>query len=540
MMVFTLHRYIFRELLRVFILATVGLTLILSLGGILRPVQEYGVGPRQVLDILLYFMPITLTFVLPMAALFASALTYGRFASDNEIDACRASGISISTLVYPGLMLALLVAIANLLLSFHVMPYFVHLAEKALKADAKQILFRNLQRRGFYDLPPEKRYLIYADYADPKENTLFGIVVVQSQEEGVRRIIAAEATKVQFDPHDRYTEVQLTTHNAWQMGAAANDLWGHVGAISLKQEFGSLLGDDIKFKRIEEMKQIRGNLMLFEPVARVARAAYVQLAAELLARDISARLEAVPPGFYELQGPSRSVRLAAKGCTLQEQGVVTLVAPIMVEERERASGRYVRRLQCAKAALRVEPEASGLRLSLDIRNARVEETGQLLIQYGVVDLALPDGVGRRLSAKPLLQTVSAEETQALRRGAPAALTDEAHLLDKLQQTLRRKISGTLADIRSETNSRLVFGIGCIPMILIGIGLGIIQKGGHLLGAFGASCVPGALLAVAIISGKHVTENSHTRGTPTGVLIMWGGLVFLVLLTLLIYRRLRRA
>jgi hypothetical protein len=53
-------------------------------------------------------------------------------------------------------------------------------------------------------------------------------------------------------------------------------------------------------------------------------------------------------------------------------------------------------------------------------------------------------------------------------------------------------------------------------------------------------VPGALLAVAIISGKHVAENTRTRGAPTGILIMWGGLAFLVLLALLIYRRLRRA
>ena len=149
-MVFTLQRYIFRELFRVFALATIGLTLILSLGGVLQPVQEYGVGPRQVVHLLLYLMPVTLTFVLPMAALFASALTYGRFASDNELDACRASGISMLTMVYPGLVLAILVATANLILSFHVMPYFVHLAERSIKADAKQIVFRNIERRGYY------------------------------------------------------------------------------------------------------------------------------------------------------------------------------------------------------------------------------------------------------------------------------------------------------------------------------------------------------------------------------------------------------
>ncbi|MBW2409646.1 MAG: LptF/LptG family permease, partial [Deltaproteobacteria bacterium] len=105
---------------------TIALTLILSLGSILRPVQEYGVGPRQVVHLMGYFLPIILTFVLPMAALFAAALIYGRFASDNELDACRASGICLITLVYPGLALAIIVAIANLILSCQVVPTFVH------------------------------------------------------------------------------------------------------------------------------------------------------------------------------------------------------------------------------------------------------------------------------------------------------------------------------------------------------------------------------------------------------------------------------
>src|SRR5512133_2248189 len=180
-MVFTLHRYMFRELLRIFVLATIGLTLILSLGMMLPPVQEFGAGPRQAVKILVIFMPITLTFVLPMAALFASALAYGRFAGDNEIDACRASGIGTLTLIYPGLALAILVAIGNLVLSFHVMPYFVHKAETSLKADAKQILFRNIQRKGYYSFASGSgSYLIYADHADLKNNTLYGIVILQT------------------------------------------------------------------------------------------------------------------------------------------------------------------------------------------------------------------------------------------------------------------------------------------------------------------------------------------------------------------------
>jgi len=93
-------------------------------------------------------------------------------ASDNELDACRASGIGLWTLIYPSLTLAILVAITTLFLSFYVVPNYVHRAERAVKADAKHILFRNLDRRGWYKLPGRSRgvYRIYADRADLPES----------------------------------------------------------------------------------------------------------------------------------------------------------------------------------------------------------------------------------------------------------------------------------------------------------------------------------------------------------------------------------
>jgi lipopolysaccharide export LptBFGC system permease protein LptF len=531
-MTLVLHRYVFRELLKVFVLAAIGLTLVLSLGGILRSVQEYGVGPRQVVDILIYFMPVMLTFVLPVAALFAGALVYGRLASDNELDASRASGICILTLVYPGFVLAILVAIVNLLLSFHVMPYFVHLAERAMKADAKQILFRNIQRRGFYGLPPDQRYLIYADAADLENDTLRGIVVVQCEGGEIREIISAERARVRFDLHDKYNEVQLTAYNTRQVGVGANDLWFELGTVPLRQEFGSLLGDKIKFKRIAEMKQIRHDLMLFDPVARLARVTYAQLATELLAQDIARSLSGGPGSAYELQSPSRRVRFSATACVLQEQAALTLLPPVVVEEYDGPSGRPLRRLQCQKAAVHVEGDSSDLRVSLDLRNARVEETEQLLIQHGVSGLVLPGKIARRLTGKPLLETVASAPMASLLGAPPSSM------LDQQQKALQWKISRTLTNIQSEINSRLVFGLGCIPMILIGICLGILQKGGHLLSAFGASCLPATLLAMAIISGKQVAENPRTQG-PFGILLMWAGLALLVLLMAFMYRKLLR-
>jgi len=198
-MVFILHRYIFRELLKVFVLSALALGAIMSLGSLLRPIQEFGVGPRQVFDLLCYFTPITFTFVLPVAALFATSLVYGRIAADNEFDACKASGISPAMLFYPGLVLAIIVAITNLMLSFHVVPVYVHRAEMAVKADAKQILFRNIQRQGYYCLPGGS-FRIYADAVDTKNSGLLGVVIIDADKIRQKKLnlVSGGYTKTQY------------------------------------------------------------------------------------------------------------------------------------------------------------------------------------------------------------------------------------------------------------------------------------------------------------------------------------------------------
>ena len=93
-------------------------------------------------------------------------------------------------------------------------------------------------------------------------------------------------------------------------------------------------------------------------------------------------------------------------------------------------------------------------------------------------------------------------------------------------------------IKAETHSRLAFGIGCVPMILIGIGLGIVKKQGHLLSAFAAGCLPATILVVAIISGKQITENPGSQ-TVLGIIIIWAGLAILIAIMMVLYRKLMK-
>lgn len=538
-MVFTLHRYIFREVIKVFVLATVALTLMMSLGSILRPVQEYGVGPSQVIDLMIYFLPITLTFVLPMAALFATTLVYGRLANDNELDACRASGISLLTLVYPGLMLAIIVATANLLLSFYVMPAFVQRAENSLKNDARQILFRNIERRGYYSLPPDNRYRIYADNADIKNNALSGVIAAETIDGKIRKIITAETAKVIFNPHETINEVSITAHNTYQTGSDEDGFSAEW--LSISTEFGALLGDNIKFKKIDEMKQIRRNPLLFDPVARLARRVYARFTAELLAQQINDAVSSHTNPPFKLFSDRQVVELSAKSCTVLDEKRLLLAEDVVITERPVSGDAPTRTLRCQKAFLDIEGDETAPTLTLDIRNAKWASAGSVEPQtsYGqenifarqiIRGLVLPPAVTNTFKTTDILKEIKPEAVSAALHAGPS---DD---LTKLQKRLKSKITLTRAEIGAETNSRLVFGVGCVTLIMIGIGLGIILKGGHLLTAFGASAAPALALISCIMMGKNIAENP-TSTALSGISQMWAGLIILSILGLELYRRL---
>ena len=541
-MVFTLHRYVFRELFKVFLLAGLALTLILSLGIILQPVQKYGVGPRQVVHLMGYFVPVTLTFVLPVAALFAASLVYGRLASDNELDAGKASGISLLTLVYPGLALAIMVAIVSLILSFHVMPVFVHRAERSFKANAKQIVFRNIQRKGYYQLPADDKSLtyVYADRVDARSNTLAGVVIVKMDRGIINEVITARGATILFNPHRRFNEVQITAEDTYRMDAEGSY---SLGLSSFTAEFGSLLRDRIKFKKLSEMKKIRDvDLMLFDPIAKLAGRVYGQLLAELLAQDIASKAAGGDENFYRLHSGAKFVEFKAADVSVSKktEARVELSGAVRVNEYDVRTGQPLRTLRCRKAFLTVEGDELAPTLTLELdsptwqrRGAPEQPAWGWMRLRGLI---IPGEVEAQMNK---FRTESGLQAKRLASQAVSLVEPHGDTLRYLQNRLHRRIRKTFAEIEAEMHSRLVFGVGCIPMIMIGIGLGIILKGGHLLSAFGVSCIPAAVLMVAILAGKNITKNLGAQSI-SGTSLMWAGFGVLVLLAVAIYYRLQRS
>jgi lipopolysaccharide export system permease protein len=527
-MVFTLQRYIFRELFRVFLLATVGLTLMLTLGMILQPIQKFGIGPQQVVVLLGYFIPVSMTFVLPMAALFAATLVYGRFAADNELDACRASGISMNLLIYPGLVLAILVSGATLVLSFWVVPNYVRRAERAIKADAKQILFRNIERRGYYELP-EGGYKLYADAAFPNENELVGAVVIATDKQSrtVETIISADRVKVEFvhSAEDDLT-VTITAINAFRLdasGATTN------AQLTISSPVPELLGDDIKFKTIDQIKKIRSNPLQFKPIARLASQVHDNLAMELLKADIARTTSGAGGRYYQLYSSNRLIRFTADTFNTSRGDSIELLGNVIVEERDAtaASRPLLYLWKTEKVMIQLETADKVMLVMYNALWRRSDGATSVAMRPAFHGLDIPEAIRPPKTGNARADIASGANI----------LANPSKQFKAQVEKLNALVSETSAAIQIEMQVRLSFSLGCILLILIGIALGIKLKGGHLLTAFGVSSIPAAMLVVCIIMGKNLAYNRIAD--TSGITVIWGGMAVLAVLTIILYRRLLR-
>jgi len=159
----TLFWYVMRDLLRVFLMTSITLAGIMSFGGLLKPLMQYGLSGGQVAKMLMYFMPATQTWSLPIAALFATTVVYGRLAAANELTACRAHGISYLTMALPAFWLGIILACVSFACLSFVVPRFTLRAEKVAFQSLADIVQKNIQRSHQLKL---EGFVVYAEDAE--------------------------------------------------------------------------------------------------------------------------------------------------------------------------------------------------------------------------------------------------------------------------------------------------------------------------------------------------------------------------------------
>ena len=204
----TLRTYVLVEHIVPFAVTFGGLTAVLLIGNIVKfadLIISKGVSPFDIIRLMIYLTPYLLSFTVPMAALVAMVLAFGRLSTDYELIAMRASGVAPFRLVAPILMVGLVLSGLLVVVSDHLVP-ISHLAfRRQLKAIGIKQPTAYLEAGTFIkDFPP---YVIFVYQVEGRK--LYNIRIYEPQANGPTRTIIADWGEFSRLPNEHGVQLKL-------------------------------------------------------------------------------------------------------------------------------------------------------------------------------------------------------------------------------------------------------------------------------------------------------------------------------------------
>ena len=200
--------YILKEFFHSFILSIVVFTFVLLVGNVIRLadlVINKGVEILSVIKLFLFLVPWLLSFTLPIAALTGVILTFGRFSTDGELIAMKASGVSLYRISFPIIMLGIIFSFTAFLLNDQVSTNSSYASRKVIKEIGMHNPTAYLEEgtfiRGF------ENYIIFI--YEIRGNRLKNIRIYQPQEGKPTRTIIAERGELNTIPAKNIVELKL-------------------------------------------------------------------------------------------------------------------------------------------------------------------------------------------------------------------------------------------------------------------------------------------------------------------------------------------
>lgn len=552
----TLQWYISRELLKTFALSACGLTLVFSLcGGVLNMIQVEVLTAVQVMRILLFILPVATTLTLPVAALFACAVVYGRFAADNEIDACRASGINIHRLLVPAMVLSVFTASFTFAFSNYVIPRFVERLDAIVRADIQKVITQALKSRGYVKYGP---YVLSArpvdtpdaSEADQKTLRIRDAAFMMLEGEKLSRVGTAEQVFVDFH---QSTGADTPIAEASMYGVVALDLAHNQLHEQAHQPFSPMqvprgFDQNPKFLDLNALIHYLRHPTQFGKIRdEVAKT-------RLLVRECMFYRYALS----ELNGPGKTLVLADSKRQYQIRAAMAehdvksfhpvLRQVVIVETWDGNRQREYKAGRCTLQVKRGLPNTPDLvhftltdqvsfKDSLD--PDKVNEPKHLVLEQ----LPVPAEVLDEATKMSDVELIGLAETgqDKLRFDKLSEVQLSSLGLGPRVDSARRQLLhgvGTLGlKLTSQVHSRVAFSVSSLVMLVLAGGLAIVLRGGQLLTAFAISFVPGLVIVVFNIMGRQLAENPPFH--LIGLIVIWASIVLLALADVVVLTKVLR-
>lgn len=511
-----LQRYIFREMGKTFILTSLGLTGVLSLGGgVLNMIRLGEITPSQLTRLLALIVPVAAALTLPIAALFSATSTYGRISADNEFVACRASGINLHVLLLPTIVLSLFSAAVSFAFINFVIPSMVRNLNQFVSSDIGALLQQRLNRpRGmrFSD-----KYFLTADEAvaepnNPNRFTLKRVVFVEVDAESWTRYGTAREVQMQFERGEREIRASgrmlgLSFYDRKQdrfTDAEEQVIPPNVLPQALPEQIKYLtLGQLLHYRsRPEEWREVRDAIDHLR--TQVGRRMVCDALWDDWRADHTVTIED-RGSRYTLRSNSEPVR-GPRDTGLQ-------FADATIEE-ERSGRKRSCTAKSAEIELKGADSLDEAVLQINAHDARITSEGRTVERSKdtLGPVAVDPELRRRvaeLSADALMLPTSSGE------GVDPLAEKRARVVHE-NGTAYRRIVATL-------HERTAFSVSVVALVILGATLAIILRGSQPIVAFGIGFIPSVLVILTIVAGKQLTQGPATHSL--GLFVLWSGILF---------------
>jgi len=545
----TLHLYISKELLKVTSLALVAFTLVMTIFAIIEPLRKWGLASDQVAALFGYTLPVMLSLTLPVAALFAATIVYGRFSQDNELLACRASGIATFSLLKPAMVLGAVVTVVSLTLSNFVSPQMVAAGAKAVEANVRGILYRQIRTQNYVRM---ENLVLHADQVDPDHNILYGVVAAYTKKPDNIKLLVANSAYLEFGAQDNETWMTALLVNPAGAETAAHNLIQEVSQPIQPFQLPNPAKEQPSWytwgRLIRAMNHPEASRAIREDLSRIRRRICYDMTGRRAAQAINAGKE------FELDDPDRNevyrVKAAAAELDESKEGTVFLSADgaRRVQVMILRGGKVQQTILGDKGTIEADRTAvskASLVAMGDLAAtsyASIELKGNVTVQEG----AQAPAQGRRLASwagpqlvipKDILDRAAAIKLEDL-FNPPADFTARAGITKMINDVTGHGIQKNNAVIKSEMHGRAAYGMSCFLLVSMGAALGLIFRGGQLINAFAISVVPASVVIIMMIMGRQVAETTEIP-TVYGLSIIWSGVAAMVVAVTLVYLYLAR-
>ncbi len=556
----TLHWYILRDLIRVFLLTATALTTLLAFGGTFKPLTKEGLDVFQLMQVMLNLMPAMLAYAIPLAALFAAVLVYWRLSTDNEVTACRAGGISFTAVVVPAIILGLAVASADLIFVNYVVPMFLQRAERVVRRDLGSLLVQKVARQEPFQY---NNLVVYADRGKLIELEdqeapqgvdrrtvvrLEGMACTMLKDNQPMFIIVAKAANVIFDEIRAKDTVQALVQleegaafSASTFGRISGDIKS-IPPDGVPQPIPSQMKEKVKFLNFIQLKALNADPSRYGPVARILQNIDIKLqqqqAAELLKKQWRANS---PMEFDQGFGNGDKVVVTAPTAQLSEQNALVFRSSgnAMVRVDQYRSGKLSYYYTAHAATMYMSDDTEGQSLN-GISRAMIQLTSSVVRHDASRNLP-PLENDKIVNVQPLVlpasvvQKIHMTDAEVLRQADPSQFTPD---IQQQMTTVRERITKLVKEVGSELHSRGAFAISCLMLVMLGAALGIMLRGKNPLAVFVVGFVPAIVLVLLITAGRRIVENVHSN-PGQGIAMIWAGNVLLVALVIGVYAKLLR-